>query len=337
MTASEIRALFAVASRPEVVSLAGGMPYIAALPLDAVGEMLGRLVAEHGATALQYGIGQGMPRAARADLRGDGRCPASTPPGRLAGRRRGHRRRAAGARPGRPALPRPGRRGARRGPDLRRRARRVPGRAGTGRARADGRRRADPGGAGGGHRRRRPAPAGGSSSSTRSRPTRTRPASPSPRSGASRCSTSASGPACSSSRTTRTGGSASRARRRGRCGPAAATGVFYLSTFSKTFAPGPAGGLDPRAARRTRQAGDRHRGEDPLPERLRPGRGHHVPVAPCRGASSSRSYREIYRERRDALLDRAGRPDARRAPPGPARPAACSSGRPCPTASTPRR
>jgi 2-aminoadipate transaminase len=59
MTASEIRALFAVASRPEVVSLAGGAPYIAALPLDAVGEMLGRLVAEQGAVTLQYGIGQG--------------------------------------------------------------------------------------------------------------------------------------------------------------------------------------------------------------------------------------------------------------------------------------
>ncbi|MEU5780145.1 PLP-dependent aminotransferase family protein [Micromonospora lupini] len=59
MTASEIRALFAVASRPEVVSLAGGMPYIAALPLDAVGEMLGRLGSEHGTTTLQYGIGQG--------------------------------------------------------------------------------------------------------------------------------------------------------------------------------------------------------------------------------------------------------------------------------------
>ncbi len=58
MTASEIRALFAVASRPEVVSLAGGAPYIAALPLDAVGEMLGRLGAEHGSTTLQYGIGQ---------------------------------------------------------------------------------------------------------------------------------------------------------------------------------------------------------------------------------------------------------------------------------------
>jgi len=36
MTASEIRALFAVASRPEVVSLAGGMPYLSALPLDSL-------------------------------------------------------------------------------------------------------------------------------------------------------------------------------------------------------------------------------------------------------------------------------------------------------------
>lgn len=59
MTASEIRALFAVASRPEVVSLAGGAPYVAALPLDAVGEMLSRIATDHGPTALQYGIGQG--------------------------------------------------------------------------------------------------------------------------------------------------------------------------------------------------------------------------------------------------------------------------------------
>jgi 2-aminoadipate transaminase len=61
MTASEIRALFAVANRPEVVSLAGGMPYVAALPLDAVGGMIGELVAQQGDTALQYGLGQGMP------------------------------------------------------------------------------------------------------------------------------------------------------------------------------------------------------------------------------------------------------------------------------------
>jgi 2-aminoadipate transaminase len=59
MTASEIRALFAVASRPEVVSLAGGAPYVSALPLDAVGEVFGRLAAEQGDTTLQYGIGQG--------------------------------------------------------------------------------------------------------------------------------------------------------------------------------------------------------------------------------------------------------------------------------------
>src|SRR3954470_21369959 len=61
MTASEIRALFAVASRPEVVSLAGGMPYLHALPLDAVSRSLATLVAERGAVALQYGSGQGDP------------------------------------------------------------------------------------------------------------------------------------------------------------------------------------------------------------------------------------------------------------------------------------
>jgi 2-aminoadipate transaminase len=61
MTASEIRALFAVASRPEVVSLAGGMPFLSALPLDVVGDALARLVAERGEVALQYGSGQGDP------------------------------------------------------------------------------------------------------------------------------------------------------------------------------------------------------------------------------------------------------------------------------------
>ena len=61
MTASEIRALFAVASRPEVVSLAGGMPNLSALPLDVVGRSLAQLVAERGTVALQYGSGQGDP------------------------------------------------------------------------------------------------------------------------------------------------------------------------------------------------------------------------------------------------------------------------------------
>ncbi len=61
MTASEIRALFAVASRPEVVSLAGGMPNISGLPLDAVGATLGDLVRTSGTVAMQYGSGQGDP------------------------------------------------------------------------------------------------------------------------------------------------------------------------------------------------------------------------------------------------------------------------------------
>jgi len=59
MTASEIRALFAVASRPEVVSLAGGMPFVQALNLELMGETVQRLIAERGAVALQYGSGQG--------------------------------------------------------------------------------------------------------------------------------------------------------------------------------------------------------------------------------------------------------------------------------------
>jgi len=61
MTASAIRALFAVANRPEVVSLAGGMPYIEALPLEAVSDMVAAMVRDHGPAALQYGSGQGLP------------------------------------------------------------------------------------------------------------------------------------------------------------------------------------------------------------------------------------------------------------------------------------
>ncbi|GAA4838291.1 PLP-dependent aminotransferase family protein [Actinomycetospora corticicola] len=61
MTASEIRALFAVASRPEVVSLAGGMPNLAALPLDSLAVEVGDLVATEGQGALQYGSAQGVP------------------------------------------------------------------------------------------------------------------------------------------------------------------------------------------------------------------------------------------------------------------------------------
>ena len=48
LAASEVRALFAVASRPEVVSLAGGMPYVSALPEDLVVGAMERVMREHG-------------------------------------------------------------------------------------------------------------------------------------------------------------------------------------------------------------------------------------------------------------------------------------------------
>lgn len=56
---SETRSLFAVVNRPEVVSLAGGMPNIAGLPLDFLADMTARLVRQRGTELLQYGGGQG--------------------------------------------------------------------------------------------------------------------------------------------------------------------------------------------------------------------------------------------------------------------------------------
>ena len=61
MQPSEIRSLFAVASRPEIVSLAGGMPNLSALPMDTMSEIVRDLVAVNGTEALQYGSGQGHP------------------------------------------------------------------------------------------------------------------------------------------------------------------------------------------------------------------------------------------------------------------------------------
>ena len=61
LTVSAVRALFAVANRPEVVSLAGGMPNIADLPREAIGEAMATLIRERGTQAMQYGSGQGEP------------------------------------------------------------------------------------------------------------------------------------------------------------------------------------------------------------------------------------------------------------------------------------
>jgi len=62
LKASAVRALFAVANRPEVVSLAGGMPNITDLPLDVVGGALDQLVRTRGPQAMNYGGAQGEER-----------------------------------------------------------------------------------------------------------------------------------------------------------------------------------------------------------------------------------------------------------------------------------
>lgn len=60
MNASEIRALFAVASRPEIAFLAGGMPFTQALDFEAVQAVTQEVVRDHGPEALQYCGGQGL-------------------------------------------------------------------------------------------------------------------------------------------------------------------------------------------------------------------------------------------------------------------------------------
>ena len=57
---SETRALFAVASRPEVVSLAGGMPNLKDLPLQEIARSFQQMFAKDGSTAMHYGGGPGL-------------------------------------------------------------------------------------------------------------------------------------------------------------------------------------------------------------------------------------------------------------------------------------
>ena len=144
------------------------MPFVSALPQDLRRPAPSSAsCATSGAAALQYGSGQGMPRAARADPRGHG---ARGHPGQRRRRRR-HHRLAARARAVTKLFLDPGDVVICRGPELRHRARRVPVVPGRGRPRRDGRARPDPRGAARAHRARcKAAGQARSSSSTRSRP-----------------------------------------------------------------------------------------------------------------------------------------------------------------------
>ncbi len=59
LSVSEVRALFSVVSRPEVVSLAGGMPDVSALDKNLIEKAFNSMMASRGNYALQYGGGQG--------------------------------------------------------------------------------------------------------------------------------------------------------------------------------------------------------------------------------------------------------------------------------------
>ncbi len=79
LAASEIRALFAVVNRPEIVSFAGGMPDTTAMELGPIAELTGQVVRDHGHTALQYGGGQGREelRELLVDVMARGGAPAT--------------------------------------------------------------------------------------------------------------------------------------------------------------------------------------------------------------------------------------------------------------------
>ncbi|WP_048151530.1 aminotransferase-like domain-containing protein [Palaeococcus ferrophilus] len=59
MKASEIRELLKLVESSDIISLAGGLPNPETFPYDVLEEILPRVIAEHGAQALQYGTTKG--------------------------------------------------------------------------------------------------------------------------------------------------------------------------------------------------------------------------------------------------------------------------------------
>jgi len=65
MTSSAMRDLMAVTARPEVISLAGGLPDTSTFPPDTFAAMTGRIAEESCARALQYGPTEGLEETKR--------------------------------------------------------------------------------------------------------------------------------------------------------------------------------------------------------------------------------------------------------------------------------
>jgi 2-aminoadipate transaminase len=62
MRSSAVRDLFEAASRPDIISLSGGMPDIRELDLESVAEVAAAAVLQEGVAGLQYGDTQGRPQ-----------------------------------------------------------------------------------------------------------------------------------------------------------------------------------------------------------------------------------------------------------------------------------
>jgi 2-aminoadipate transaminase len=66
MTSSAMRDLMAITERPEVISLAGGLPDTSTFPAESLAALLSKLAAADAARALQYAPTEGMAAAAEA-------------------------------------------------------------------------------------------------------------------------------------------------------------------------------------------------------------------------------------------------------------------------------
>ena len=61
MSASVLREILKVASRPGVISLAGGLPAPESFPVDIMPELIAKVLTKHGSAVLQYGPTEGFP------------------------------------------------------------------------------------------------------------------------------------------------------------------------------------------------------------------------------------------------------------------------------------
>ena len=73
MKSSAMREMMALTERPEVISLAGGLPDTSTFAPELYAKLMSQVAAESTARALQYGPTEGMAVDRRLHRRGDGR------------------------------------------------------------------------------------------------------------------------------------------------------------------------------------------------------------------------------------------------------------------------